>query len=480
MSGSAASRHLCRWRTWSASAVVTLLAACAPSVSMLPADSNADPIRAAFVVLGENGVPVVRVITVASTCPALDVDGASQSMNVRAAPVIEALRPTVSAPALSKASAFPVLTCELRLTAATNRAAVGGRALPLPKRSPQRIVVIGDSGCRLKASDNVYQTCNDSNAWPFAQVIAAAAAAKPDLVIHVGDYHYRETACPSGNSGCAGSPWGYGWDAWDADLFTPARPLLAAAPWIMVRGNHESCNRAGQGWWRFLDPRPLVLGRDCNDVVNDSIGDFSDPYAIPFGADAQFIVFDSSKVGVAPLAITDLMYKIYMTQVRLAFEQGAGVAHNFFVNHHPILGFAPNPGQSPTGLYPGNGSLQSVLAPVSGERLFPSNFEALISGHVHLFEIVSYSTPQPTQLVSGNGGARADVALPRELPKGVTPSPGALIGSIVSTNQSGFMTIERGIDNSAWRIDAKDRKGQLFTTCALREAKTRCVPETLQ
>ena len=194
------------------------------------------------------------------------------------------------------------------------------------------------------------------------------------------------------------------------------------------------------------------------------------PYAIPLRADAQFIVFDSSKVGVAPLAVTDPMYKTYMAQMRRSFELGAGVAHNFFMNHHPILGFAPNPTQTPTGLYPGNGSLQSVLVPINGERLFPSNFEALISGHIHLFEVVSYSTPQPTQLISGNGGAWADVALPRQLPQGATPSPGALIGSIVSTNQSGFMTIERDADG-AWRIEARDRQGRLFTTCTLRDAR---------
>ncbi len=459
--------------------MVSLLAACAPRESVQPTAANADPIRIAFVVMGEGGTPVARVITVAPSCPVIDVDGVPTPMKVRALPSTEALRPTLSTPALSKPSEFPVLTCELALTAGAARATVGGRALPLPKRVPQRIVVIGDSGCRLKASDGINQACNDQEAWPFARVAAAAVAAQPDLVVHVGDYHYRETLCPPGDAGCAGSPWGYGWDAWDADLFTPARELFAAAPWIVVRGNHESCNRAGQGWWRLLDPRPLVAGRDCNDAANDAIGDFSNPYAIPFAADAQFIVFDSSKVGVAPLAATDPMYKTYMAQMRRSFELGGAVAHNFFANHHPILGFAPNPTQTPTGLYPGNGSLQSVLVAINGERLFPVKFEALISGHNHLFEIVSFSTPQPTQLISGNGGAWADVALPRELPQGATPSPGALIGSIVSTNQSGFMTIERGPEG-AWRIEARDRQGRIFTTCMLRNSKTRCAPEMLQ
>ena len=111
----------------------------------------------------------------------------------------------------------------------------------------KRIVLIGDTGCRMKASENAFQACNDSVKWPFAQVAQSAAALQPDLVIHVGDIHYRESPCPAGNAGCANSPWGYGFDAWQADLFEPAKPLLAAAPWVFVRGNHESCSRAGQG-----------------------------------------------------------------------------------------------------------------------------------------------------------------------------------------------------------------------------------------
>ena len=84
--------------------------------------------------------------------------------------------------------------------------------------------------------------------------MAAHAAAKhPDLVIHVGDYYYRETPCPTGDQGCAGSPHGDRWASWDADLFTPVAPLLTAAPWIFVRGNHEQCGRGADGWFRFLD-----------------------------------------------------------------------------------------------------------------------------------------------------------------------------------------------------------------------------------
>jgi calcineurin-like phosphoesterase family protein len=455
------------------------LAGCAQT-TLSPEKTDAG--EAAFVVVGVDGQAIARVITHSAECPVLIVDDAPQPMTVRAAPGTVPLRPTKNAPEESKPSAFPVLVCDALLGARTIRASVGGHALPVPKSEPKRIVIIGDTGCRLKRADGKFQACNDRDAWPFEDVAAAAAASHPDLVVHVGDYHYRENPCPAGDAGCAGSPWGYGWDAWNADFFAPARKLLQAAPWIVVRGNHESCDRAGQGWWRFLDPRPPMTASDCNDPAFDAVGDFSEPYAVPVAADTQFVVFDSSKVGVEPLAAGDPMHGTYTAQLKNAFalaNRRAGL-HNLFVNHHPILGFAPDPRREPTGVYPGNGSLQSVLRPINGPSLFPRSIDAVIAGHVHLFEMVSYSTPQPTQLVSGNGGAWADVPLPRPLPPGATPAAGATIQSIASTHRPGFLLLERdGSTGGTWRIEARNRRGDPLTTCALAEHKTRCAPEVL-
>src|SRR5439155_1759490 len=105
--------------------------------------------------------------------------------------------------------------------------------------------------------------CNDPAKWPFPQLAAAAAALKPELVVHVGDYLYRESACPAGNQGCAGSPWGDNWTTWQADFYTPAAPLLAAAPIVLVRGNHEDCARAGPGWLRLQGPMPFDSTAPC-------------------------------------------------------------------------------------------------------------------------------------------------------------------------------------------------------------------------
>ena len=180
----------------------------------------ADTIVSRWVQMGPGGAIEARIVTAAPTCPAVMIDGASVTMHERAAPD----------------GAFNVRLCSATISKAAKSASVGGQALPLSKAQPDRIVVIGDTGCRIKGS--AVQACNDPKQWPFPVIAREAAKLKPDLVIHVGDYLYRESACPAGDTGCAGTSSGDNWPTWNADFFTPAAPLLAAAPWVIVRGNH--------------------------------------------------------------------------------------------------------------------------------------------------------------------------------------------------------------------------------------------------
>jgi len=456
-------------RAW-ALAMAALLGGCVSSQWQPPASGDYR-----YVIVGPDGVPVARVITADWQCPSIDVDGTPLAMTVRMPAGTMPVRPSRGDLPAPKASAFPVLTCELTLPPNAARATVGGRALPLPKANPRRIVVIGDTGCPVNANYKVFQACNDPAAWPFERIANAAAATAPDLVIHVGDFHYRESACALDNAGCAGSPWGYGWDVWQADLFNPARSLLNAAPWIVVRGNHESCNRGGQGWWRFLDPRPVAAKQDCNVAADDDIGNYSEPYAVPLGrnADTQFLVFDSSWVGVTPLVPTDLMYRNYRAQFEQAFALAARTPRAFFISHHPVLGFASNPGK-PESPYPGNAGLQSVLQPLHPGVLFPPTIEALLAGHNHMLEIVSFSSPHPPQFISGNGGTWADQPFPVPFPAGAEPAPGAVVAELVSTTRFGFMTMER--EGAGWSMRAWDASGNPLTTCTLGQRQAQCTP----
>lgn len=457
--------------SWPAVATLCLLAGCLgsdPSSMSPPSD-----VRHSYVLLGENGQAVARAITVAATCPGLSVDGAPpEPMTLRAPAASLPPRPTAFDANNTIPSTFPVTVCDAPLPAGALRAAIGARELPLPKRHPQKILMIGDTGCRMKASGTggSFQACDDAQQWPFRAIAELAAAQAPDLVIHVGDYHYRETACPPGNAGCAGSPYGFSWSSWEPDFFAPGAALLAAAPWVVVRGDHETCDRAGQGWWRLLDPRPLAPLQDCNDPANDGIGDYSEPYGVPLGDDMMFVVFDSAVVGTKALKSTDPQYRRYAAQFDKAFALGSKRPNAFFMNHQPILGFNSDGG--PKAL-PGNAALQSVLESIVPSVLFPPNVQAVLSGHVHMMQIVSFSTPQPPIFIPGNGGTSL-VDDFTSFPSDQSPVQGAVVANLLHTASFGFMTMERGV--SGWIIRSWDRAGHPVTTCNLFARKASCTP----
>lgn len=460
------------------SALLLSLIAC--SISKRP-DSNQltdnnNQIQAAWVVMGEQGQATARVITTASTCPILQQNNVTEKMHVRALPATIAQRRTASTASGSKASEFSVLTCELPLMPGIASASVAGKNLPLPKPAPLKIIVIGDSGCRLKSSDNYFQACNDTERWPFSTVAKTAASFAPDLVVHVGDYQYRENPCPGNNAGCAGSPWGFGWDTWQADFFTPAAPLLAAAPWVMARGNHESCRRAGQGWWRFLDPHALQADRDCNLEANDMVGNYSEPYAVPLGGGAQLVVVDSANTPGHALAKNNPAYSIYLNQFEATDQLARQADFSILVIHHPVLGFMEgNRKSKQVEIVPGDAALQSVLQDIHPNRLFDKNVSMLLSGDTHLFEALTFKSDHPTQFVVGNAGSSPYVSLPTVLPPNTTPFVKAQIAQFRSTNRSGFTTMERATAASTdWVVKAWDKDGVLMTTCYVSRGKSEC------
>ncbi|MFF0000394.1 metallophosphoesterase [Streptomyces avermitilis] len=84
---------------------------------------------------------------------------------------------------------------------------------------------------------------------------------RPDLVIHAGDYLYREDPGKendkAANPVCTTSPDRANWACVVADFFGPAETLLATAPVALTRGDHEDCNALQQGgaggaWFRYL------------------------------------------------------------------------------------------------------------------------------------------------------------------------------------------------------------------------------------
>jgi hypothetical protein len=144
-------------------------------------------ILAQWVELGPDGNSSVRAIS-DDVCPAVTFDGVAVPMSVRSDPAqkLDNVKP----------AQFPMRGCEVAVPAGSVTALPEDNPLPLPKANPRRIVMFGDTGCRLKTGDS-WQACNDPSAWPFPKVAALAAAAHPDLMIHIGGYEYRESPCPA-------------------------------------------------------------------------------------------------------------------------------------------------------------------------------------------------------------------------------------------------------------------------------------------
>ncbi|HEY1750755.1 MAG TPA: metallophosphoesterase [Caulobacteraceae bacterium] len=365
---------------WAPALLALALAGCSRAQPARPpaAPATAPVADQAWVQLTDRGAEV-RLATAAPACPPIAVDGADLPMRRRAAPDAD----------------FPVTVCEALLPKGARHAAVGGRALPLPSPEPKRLVIFGDTGCRLKGGD--IQNCDKPAEWPFAQVARLAAAHHPDLVIHVGDYYYRESPCPAGRAGCAGSPWGDNWTTWAADFFAPARPLLDAAPWVLVRGNHEDCARGGPGWFLLLDNGPAPL--TCPAA--------SAPMAVDVGGLTLYVLDSSGTVDQAapPGAVAAFAAQLDA----LKAHPSAGPA--WIVTHRPIWGLAPVVRLGPFG--PLEVAINATeQAAARGRDL--SGVDMVVSGHIHHFASFAFQGARPPQLIVGTGG---DVGEPGDSPR---------------------------------------------------------------
>jgi predicted phosphodiesterase len=421
--------------TFRSSLIVTLaisLGLAGGAGAQTPPDSS---VVAAWVQLGAEGAEARAVIEGAS-CPAATVDGKPRPMAMRAAGGVD----------------FPEV-CALPLPAGAASVQIAGRPLALP-RPARRIVVLGDTGCRLKGL--AVQACNDGRAWPFAAVARLAAAQKPDLVIHVGDYYYRETACPPALKLCAGSPSGDRWGAWAADFFDPAQPLVAAAPWIFARGNHETCDRGGKGWTQLLDSEPYPADGACRPV--------SAAFTVHSG-DLQLHVLDSGLSedrGRQPDQVASIRAQI--DRLAPALDHGAG----WIITHRPVWGLVPVARIGPAspievGL---NFTQQTAL---KGRTL--NGVQMILSGHVHHFQAVDFGARRPAQLIVGTGGdvgPTADTATayggPRELD--------GMDADTFTFSRFGYVLLEK--DGEDWTGTFHDAEDVVRASCRLRQRRLSC------
>lgn len=388
------------------------LLAAAPASAAIPVQPLAGP----WVELGTDNDLQTRVVvpSAVAACPEVVADG--QTIQARQRGVAN--------------GAFPITVCSATVPLATKKLSVGGVAVPTVPQAINRIVVFGDTGCRIEGDKA--QDCDDRKQWPFPVIAKDAAGQKPDLVIHVGDYYYREDPCPAGNKGCKDSPHGDNWQAWKADFFEPAAPLLTAVPWVMVRGNHELCERGGEGWMRFLDPRADMP--DCTDT--------SPPYWVHAGG-LDLAVFDSAnaddeKPDPKKVAVYAAQFAQLLTNAP---------PHSWLLMHRPLWALAQ-------GNKTGQMLNQTLQAAIKGR--VPAGLDMVVSGHLHDFTSYAFGPKRPAQLIVGTGG---DTMLTLSNEKLVgAPIDGMKTSRGFALERFGFFLMERQKDGWAGTLYAPDDK----------------------
>ena len=370
---------------------------------------------------------LARSIVSDGVCPGLSLDGAPAStMKLRFSaaslpPVAEKpglfVDPSAKEPAHFADGTAKVTTawaeCEAVVPPGHVDALIGGTKLKLPLAHPKRFLVLGDTGCR-----NARQSCANPMAFPTAYLSGYEANFSPDLIIHVGDWLYRETPGAAPNE-----PWGDTFDSWNADVFYPMKRLLESAPIVMTRGNHESCGRGGGGWYALLDPHPFDAGKmacpkmpvtqaPAGDMPSYT-ADFEPSYVVKAGG-LDFLVHDSS-FGKDNKLDANLArnYDLDLTHVLSTFGPAARI---IFVTHRPSFGLAAGWGKTVGQVQnAGNVNEQSVFSggtsPLSAfTHGVPANIGLFLSGHVHQAQYVNLqdSAYYAPQLVVGMSGTLLD------------------------------------------------------------------------
>jgi Calcineurin-like phosphoesterase len=374
-----------------------------------------------------------RSVTDAPACPRATIDGADVAMAVRAAP----------------GGDYPVTTCTVTLPKSAKSVTVDGVPVALPVADPKRIAVVGDTGCRLKG---IYtQGCNDPAQWPFARIAAQIEREKPDLIIHVGDYHYRETPCPVADSVCSGSPFGDTWAAWRADFFTPAASLLRSVPWVVVRGNHEDCERAGKGWSRTLEPMAFDAKSGCNGQTP--------PYFVRLPKTTLAIV----DVVLAPEEKVDsVQAEIFRTQY-LGLE-AAPPGPIWLLQHRPIWGAGGMVAGFPFG--------DNKTLAAAARTTLPKRVQMMLTGHHHVFQALAYVDDLPPQVTVGHGGDYLNSGRTSD-PAGIVINGVTVRAGVNEMGQFGYAMIEP--QNDGWVITNFDVEGRPRHRCGLKNRQVACI-----
>lgn len=466
-------------------AVVLLLTACSSAgPTTQPQDPTSPAIYAYSLVAplkaSPSGLVARAVLPAASKCPQLEVQGAASVPMARRAPGTT-----------TKGAFDDVLVCSAPIPPGATSVSVAGHSIPAAMPDEvETIAAFGDSGCLI---NKVVQDCRKD--WPLRPLAEQIARARPDLIIHVGDYYYRERACPTDDQDKCGDspappsrvPFIDSAAGWRADYLDPASPLFSVAPILAVRGNHEVCSEAGNGYFLFMDYRSgsqdVCAPRPDGKAPVVQTKPWRIDLPLITGKDLRLVVVDSAHgwdYGISP----------WSGRQRGLYQRAATMAKNpsgltWLVTHQPPLAITTtkyDPGNVPDWT-----NWVAVDQTVASRGLL-TPYDALVSGHLHLSQVVKIPG-LPPQFVFGGGGTFLDP------PDGYdTPKYGPLATSKGEPMVPGFKPYPRdqyrwievqhafglarpNAAQGAWDVQYVKPDGSTLATCTVRDEVPDCGAE---
>ena len=218
-----------------------------------------------------------------------------------------------------------------------------------------------------------------------------------------------------------------------------------------MRGNHETCDRNPQGWFRFLDPAPYQAA--CQK--------YTEPYVAPLNG-FTFAAIDSAEA--ADQNDTPEEAAEYARQFdRLAEITPAG---SWLITHRPVWGILEGS--------KGEFEVENATYAAASADSLHADYGLVLSGHIHLAESISFqeSSARAPQLIVGNSGTALD-----NIPT-ASPTAGQLgdpsVEEAETLSSFGFMTLEPA--GQRWLATQRNADGNPMLECLLALPEIACQP----
>ncbi|CEI84892.1 Calcineurin-like phosphoesterase family protein [Ehrlichia minasensis] len=349
---------------------------------LLSTSADAKPLFTWSQVASNNKLSVRVIVLEGENCPVVNVDGKKLEMTVRALP---------------QKGVFDDKVCELLVPQTTEEIFIDNIEVPVINPQIRTIAIIGDTGCIVSFwRGKLYQQrCTSSEEWPLKKILSNVGQHAPDLIIHVGDYLYRADKCVDVEK-CGDVRGGDNDETWKADWLDPSMLVADKAPFLFVRGNHENCDRSYRGWFRYLDAHQSMSSADvCNNFTDSWVFNAS---RLDSG-NLDFYVFDSSFGDEKNVLDSDIenLKKQFFSLFKVKSS------NIWFLTHRPLWSYTTH--VKGGDIYYGNTSQQKAFG-----DLFPDTVSVILSGHMHLSQVLDLERVQeekyvPMQMIAGNGGA---------------------------------------------------------------------------